>query len=136
MIPTHAALIGYVAWTLAMVMTLALTRTAIALRTGRSAANFNPSGEDLPGFPQRATRVYLNCTENLPAAAALLLFAIATQQTAATDALALPLLGARILQSATHLVSANRVAVIIRFAFYLAQLGILVWWLIRFAFAI
>ena len=52
-------------------------------------------------------------------------------QTALTDPLALLLLGARLFQSAMHLISTGPLFVWLRFAGLLAQMLILAWWLLR-----
>jgi hypothetical protein len=78
-------------------------------------------------------RVHANCLENLPLQAALLLYAIATLQTAITEPLALVLLGARVFQSLMHLISTGPLFVWLRFAGFFVQLAILAWWLWQFA---
>ena len=65
--------------------------------------------------------------------AAVLLFALATAQTAITDPLALVLLGARIFQSLVHLISTSALFVWLRFAGFFVQLAVLAWWLLRLA---
>ncbi|HBS36295.1 MAG TPA: MAPEG family protein, partial [Parvularcula sp.] len=64
--------------------------------------------DDVEGFGRRLTRAHANCYENLPLAGAVLLYAIATNQTAVTDPLAMIFLGARLAQSLTHLASTSR----------------------------
>jgi uncharacterized MAPEG superfamily protein len=132
MTPTAAALLGFVAWTLLLLVLLAVVRTSAVMSGKRRANSFNPSGEDVEGFARRLTRAHANCYENLPAAAALLLYAIATAQTGLTDGLAYIFLGARILQSLTHLASTSNPAVTVRFAFFLVQLIIQIYWLLLF----
>ncbi len=61
-----------------------------------------------------------------------MLLAIALDATAITDSLAMYMIGARILQAATHLVSTSNLAVQVRFAFFLVQVGIAIWWVIQF----
>lgn len=129
--PTAVALLGFVAWTVALLMLLGVARTSVSLR-GKPANSFKPSGEDTPGFLQRLSRAHANCYENLPSAAAVLLYAIATEQMATTDAFALVFLGARFAQSTTHLLSTANPMVLIRFAFFLVQQTILVVWLLAF----
>jgi uncharacterized MAPEG superfamily protein len=132
MTPTATALLGFAAWTLFLLTMLAFVRTS-AVMTGKKKANsFNPSGEDVGGFAQRLTRAHANCYENLPIAATVLLYAIATNQTAVTDGLATIFLAARVLQSLTHLASTSNPAVTVRFAFFLVQVGILTYWLLSF----
>ena len=64
--------------------------------------------------------------------AALLLFAIATEQTQVTDALALVALAGRIGQSTTHLISTTPGAVTIRGTFLGVQVFIWIYWGVQF----
>lgn len=130
MTATATALLGFTAWTLFLLVLLAFTRTSAVMTGKRRANSFNPSGEDVEGFARRLTRAHANCYENLPIAGAVLLYAIATAQTATTDGLAYIFLAARILQSLTHLASTSNPAVTVRFAFFVVQIGILVYWLL------
>jgi uncharacterized MAPEG superfamily protein len=129
MTETAVALMGYVAWTILLVLTLGLYRTGLVFAGKKKANEFKATGDDLAGFGARLTRAHANCYENLPAAAALMLYAIATDQTAITDRLALALLGARLLQSLVHLASTSRPAVLVRFVLYVVQLAILIIWI-------
>ncbi len=135
MTPTAVALLGFAAWTILLVAFLGLYRTGLVL-AGKKAANaFSPSGEDLEGFGRRLTRAHANCYENLPVAAAVLLYAIAAGETAVTDGAAYLFLGARIAQSVTHLISTARPFVLIRFAFFIVQVALLAWWIVQFFMA-
>jgi uncharacterized MAPEG superfamily protein len=132
MTPTAIALLGFAAWSILLVVTLGGIRTSLVL-AGKKAANaFSPSGEDLEGFGKRLTRAHANCYENLPAAGAILLYALATDQTGVTDPAAYLFLAARIAQSLVHLVSTSRPFVLVRFAFFIVQIVILAWWLLQF----
>ena len=125
------ALAGFAAWQLLLTVALAFFRTSLVLG-GRKAANaFATDGSDVPGFGQRLTRARDNCFENLPIVAALVLAASLVGKTSVTDPLALWLLYARIGQSVTHVASTSIPAVQLRFAFYLAQVGIMGWWAIH-----
>ncbi len=130
---TAFALMGYVAWTILLVFSLGLYRTGLVFGGKKKSNEFKASGDDLAGFGARLTRAHANCYENLPAASAVMLYAIATDQTAITDPLALTLLGARLFQSLVHIVSTSRPAVLIRFAFYIVQLAVLVFWIAALA---
>jgi uncharacterized MAPEG superfamily protein len=121
------------AWTLALVALLAATRTTVAARERRDATRFDATGADAQGLLQRVTRAHANCYENLPTAAAVLLYAIATGQTSITDPLALAFISARIAQSVGHIISVSRPFVLIRFGFYLVQVSILGFWIVRLA---
>lgn len=136
MTATQFALLGYVSWTLLLVVFVGSARTAMVMSGGRTANSFAASGEDVDGFAKRLTRAHANCYENLPVAGALLLYAIATAQTSITDGLAFALLGARIAQSLTHLISTSETFVLIRFMFYIVQIAILGFWIVAFLGAI
>lgn len=131
MIPTAMVLLSLVAWTLLLVMGLGAFRTYLVMAKGRAANSFVATGDDVDGFGKRLTRAHANCYEMLPAAAIVLLYAIATEQTAATDGLALTFLGARLAQSITHLISASNTFVLIRFTFFLVQILIVIYWLLK-----
>lgn len=133
MTSTAVALLGFAAWTIMMVMLLGLFRTGLVFAGKKKSNEFRATGEDLGSFGYRATRVHANCYENLPVAAAVLLYAIATNQTAITDPLALAFLGLRLAQSAVHLTSTARPMVLIRFAFYIGQNAILIFWILLLA---
>jgi uncharacterized MAPEG superfamily protein len=129
--PSAITLLSLIGWSLLLVFLLATMR-GLKVLAGKKAVNaFAADGSDVPGFGQRLTRAYANCLENLPAQAAVLLYALVAGQTALTDPLAYGLLGARLLQSCVHLLSTSALFVWLRFASYLVQVLILVWWLLR-----
>jgi uncharacterized MAPEG superfamily protein len=126
------ALLGYVAWTLALILINEVLRSILVL-SGRKAANsFHPDGADVSPFAHRLARAHANCIENFPIIGGLLVLALVTGHSSITDPLAPWLLAARIAQTSTHLVSTSSMAVFVRFGFYAAQLGIATWWVILF----
>lgn len=131
---TAMALLGLVAWPL-LLMFLMVNQRGLLVLSGKMAVNaFNPDGSNTPGeLAKRLVRVHANCLENLPLQAALLLYAIASAQTAVTEPLALTLLGARLAQGVVHLISTRPLFVWLRFAAFFVQLAILAWWLLQFA---
>lgn len=132
MTATALALIGFTAWTLALITTLVTIRVGMVL-TGKMRANaFAPDNAGLSPFMQRLARAHANCLENLPLVGILLLYALLTGRTAVTDPFAPALLYARLAQSITHLVSTNCFAVQVRFTFFLIQLGILLYYAVQF----
>ena len=133
MTPSAVALLGFAGWTITLVVLLGLLRTGLVFAGKRRANEFRASGDDMQGFGQRLTRAHANCFENLPIAGAVLLYAIATGQTAITDDLAMAFLGARLLQSLTHIISTAPPAVLLRFGFFVAQVAILLIWILRLA---
>ncbi len=129
--PSAIVLLSLVSWSLLLAVLLASMR-GLQVLSGRKAVNaFAADGSDVPGFGQRLTRAYANCLENLPAQAAVLLYALVAGQTALTDPLAYCLLGARLVQSCVHMLSTSALFVWLRFASYLVQVLILVWWLLQ-----
>lgn len=131
---TAMALLGLVAWPL-LLMFLMVNQRGLLVLSGKMAVNaFNPDGSNTPGeLAKRLVRVHANCLENLPLQAALLLYAIASAQTAVTEPLALALLGARLAQGVVHLISTRPLFVWLRFVAFFVQLAILAWWLLQFA---
>jgi len=130
---TVIALLGYIGWTTFILLVLGIYRTALTLSGKKAANSFAPSGDDVSPFSGRLCRAHANCYEYFPIAGGLLLYALATDQSAVTNGLALIMIGARILQSITHLLSTSVMAVQVRFFFFLVQIGIAVFWLYEFA---
>jgi hypothetical protein len=129
--PSAIALIGFIAWTLALLVLMELLRTRLVV-LGKSAPNeFRPDNANLSSFMQRLARAHANCVESLPVFGGLLLVALVTSQTVITDNLAYVLLGARILQSSVHLASLSAAAVTIRFGLFAIQLAVGVYWAIQ-----
>jgi hypothetical protein len=129
--PSFMALVGFITWTLTLLVLMEILRTGLVV-TGRIPANgFQPDNANLSPFMQRLARAHANCIEGLPVFGGLLLAAIAADLAAVTDPLAYILLAARIFQSVVHLVSVSAVAVTIRFLAFSVQMAIAVWWAFR-----
>ena len=130
--PSIAALLGYVIWMLALLALLASIRVSLSVAGKKAPNSFDPSGTDVSPFSNRLCRAHANCYESFPIFGGLLLLAIATDATAVTDGLAYYFLGARVLQSVTHLISSSNMAVQVRFAFFIAQFLIGIWWVLQY----
>lgn len=130
---TALALLGFVAWTLLLMLIMESMRSWLVLSGRKRSDSFRIDGSDVSPFAQRLARAHANCYESFPIVGGLLLLALTTDHASITDPLALWLLAARVAQSITHLISASAVAVQARFAFFAAQLLIAVWWVIGFA---
>jgi uncharacterized MAPEG superfamily protein len=130
--PTVAALVGYIALMLALLGTLGMMRVGLTLAGKRAPNNFAPDGADVSPFSNRLCRTHANSYEGFPIFGGLMLLAIAIDATTITDGLAMYLLGARVLQALTHLASTSNLAVQVRFAFFLVQVGIAIYWLLQF----
>lgn len=121
-------LVLYTLWTVLLLIALAGARTSMVLTRKRAPNKFDPGGADMPPPIHRLTRTHANCVESFPWIAAPLLLAAAMNLHHLVDPLAWILLAARIAQSVVHLASTSSVAVQIRFALFLVQLAIVVYW--------
>jgi len=128
-VPT-LVLLGFAAWTvLVLLVGVGIVRWSQIL-TGRKKLNEFPA--DVPhGGPRyrRAMRAHANCVENLPVLGAVVVAANATGvHGGLLDGLALVYLGARMLQTVTHVaLDETPGAVAVRFGFFFAQIVCVVW---------
>lgn len=128
MTPTLAALTGFIAWSLALLLLMEAIRSWQVVTREVPANGFCPDNSNLSPFMQRLARAHANCLEGLPIFGGLMLVAVAAGQSALTDPLAYVLLAARILQSLIHLASTSATAVTLRFTAFAVQMGIAAWW--------
>ena len=128
-------LLGFVAWTLLLLILMEGVRAWLVLTRAVEANAFQPDNANLSPFMQRLARAHANCLESLPVVAVLLIAAMITDRTAVTDPLAPWLLAARIVQSGVHLASLSVFAVNLRFTAFAVQIAIAIYWtwtLLRF----
>lgn len=125
---TILAFSGYIGWTLLLLLCLATYRTSLVMKEHRKNIYFCPDGSDVPGFGTRLTRAFGNCVESFAFIGGLMLLAIATGTMEITNSLAYVLLIARIAQSVIHLISGSTLFIQLRFAAFLVQFGICVYW--------
>ena len=122
-------LLGFLGWTLALLLALGAAR-GVPVLLGRVRANEFPSG--VPHGSERywrLNRAHLNCLENLPIFASLVLLAhLAGFASPTFDVLACAVLAARVGQSSVHLLSGSHAAVLARFSFFSVQ-GIAFLWM-------
>jgi uncharacterized MAPEG superfamily protein len=118
------ALLGFAVWTLLVLFgTVGVYRWSRILtgqvRISEWQADL-PQGSD---WYQRAMRAHMNCVENLPVFAAIVLCATATgADSRLLDLLAVAILVARICQTMVHLALApSDLAASVRFAFFFVQ---------------
>lgn len=129
--PTLLSLLGFLGWTLLLLVLMEVLRARLVV-SGRVAANgFNPENSNLSPFMQRLARAHANCLEGLPLFGGLMLLAVVAGKSSITDPLAPVLLAARVVQSLIHLASAAVPAVHARFAAFAVQMGIAVYWVMR-----
>jgi uncharacterized MAPEG superfamily protein len=128
MTPTLAALTGFIAWTLFLLVAMEAIRSKMVVAKEVPANGFRPDNANLSPFMQRLARAHANCLEGLPVFGGLMLVAAVSGHSALTDPLAFVLLGARIVQSSIHLASLSPAAVTFRFSAFAVQMGIGVYW--------
>lgn len=125
------ALLGFIAWTLLLLVLMEVVRSWL-VATGAVAANgFDPENSNLSPFMQRLARAHANCLEGLPVFGGLLLVAVVAGKGHVTDPLAFVLLAARVVQSSIHLASTAPAAVTARFSAFAVQMGTAVYWVIE-----
>ena len=130
---TVLAFVGYVFLTLILLVAIVSSRTLIVMGGKKQPNEFKPDASDAEGsFLHRLTRAHANVVECFPFMGGLLLLAIAMGKSVITDPLALYLILARVAQTLTHLASTSALAVQIRFAFFLVQVGICLFWCSKF----
>ena len=117
-------LLGFAAWTLLTLFgSIGIYRWS-RIVTGR--ASIAEWRADLPqgsAWYQRAMRAHMNCVENLPIYAAVVMALVATGlQSSTIDGLAIAMLAARVCQTSIHiLLPQDNLAVGLRFGFFFAQ---------------
>ncbi|HYC55822.1 MAG TPA: MAPEG family protein [Candidatus Binatia bacterium] len=117
------ALMGFVFWTVFVVLAIAGARVSQVL-AGKAAANSFPSGQQHGGDAYwRLNRAHVNCVENLPLFAAVVLTGHVTGHTAGAFATAAQLyVFSRVGQTIAHVASGSVMAVNVRFTFFAVQM--------------
>ena len=128
---TLSALLGFLGWTLFLLLLMEAMRARLVIAGEVPANGFDPANSNLSPFMQRLARAHANCLEGLPVFGGLMLLAVVAGRSGVTDPLAYVLLGARIVQSTIHLASTSSAAVNARFAAFAVQMGIAVYWAVR-----
>ncbi|TGK34339.1 MAPEG family protein [Leptospira gomenensis] len=133
--PAILALLGFIVWTLVLGLWLVSIRSLKVLM-GKNKSNEFPAGiKHGTEFYWRLNRAHTNCLENLPLFAALVLTGAFAGILDSTFALVCEIvLGARILQSITHISSGSEMAVNVRFTGFVVQYGsflCLLWQILR-----
>lgn len=121
---SHWALLGFVLWTmLLVVVTIGVPRVSAVLLKRARANSFNPNVPHGTERYQRSMRAHINCVENLPLFATLVLLGSSVGVPGSLFQLtAFAVLPARVLQSTVHIASGRNRAVLARFVFFTAQL--------------
>lgn len=122
------ALLWFTVWTLALMLVYVGYRVVLVL-TMKKKANAWTRGQpnDDPPFITRAHHAHLNCVENLPVFAAIVLAGVALGKTPVVDQVAAFVLYARLAQSVTHLIGTSASLVFIRANFLVVQAALFGW---------
>jgi len=122
--PSLWSLLAFTVWTLLIVL-LGIGAPRIAAVLARQAppksfAADVPHGSDRY---RRTMRAHVNCVENLPVFAVLVLLSRVTRlESSVFEALAVAVTPARLLQTSVHIASGTNRAVLVRFWFFIVQL--------------
>lgn len=128
---THLALLGFLSWTLALLVLMEALRSRLVLTGAVPANGFSPDNAGLSPFMQRLARAHANCLEGLPLFGGFMVLAVIAGRTGVTDPLAMVLVAARIVQSLIHLASTSPSAVTARFLAFGVQMGIAIYWSVK-----
>ena len=118
-------LLGFAAWTLALLMaTVGVYRWGNILFARAGIASFRSDALEGAGWYQRGTRAHANCIENLPVFGAIVYLVTAVGlQGPMVDGLCIATLAARVVQSTVHIShEQTNPFVAVRFSFYSVQL--------------
>jgi uncharacterized MAPEG superfamily protein len=121
-------LLGFAGWTLLILFATVGVYRWSRILTGRATVREWRADEDQGAdWYRRAMRAHMNCIENLPVYAAIVVAIMASGVTSAwLDGLAIALLALRIAHSLWHIaLTQTEVVAAIRFALYFAQILIL-----------
>ena len=116
------ALLLFAVWTLVLMFVYVGYRVVLVLAMKKPANSWGRDDKtDDPAFITRAKHAHLNCLENLPVFAAIVLAAAALGKLPVVDPVAPFVLYARLAQSAVHLIGVNHWLVFIRANFLVIQ---------------
>jgi uncharacterized MAPEG superfamily protein len=121
------ALLGFTGWTLLLVLVIFGWRGIEIVLRGKKADIWTRGNKvDEPAVITRLQHAHLNCLENLPIFAVIVLAAAAMGKGAVTAPWAAYVLYARLAQTLVHLVGVNHWLVMLRATFWTIQLVLFV----------
>jgi hypothetical protein len=126
------AMAAYIGWVLLLLLAVIAYRGFMVMSAQRKADAWTRGGDiqDGPLF-KRISDALSNSLETAPLFIGIMLLAQVTDQTAVTDGMAMVYVGARALQSVSHLISVHHLMIfLVRFPAFLVQVALLVWWLL------
>ena len=118
----------FIAWALFLLILMEVIRAHLVMGGRVRSDAFKPDNAGISPFMERLARAHANCVESLPLFGGLLMVAIATGRSGVTDPLAPWLLAARFVQSSIHIASTQVAAINARFAAFVVQMAIAVYW--------
>lgn len=122
------AVLLYVVWMQVLTLAYAFPRVPMAILGDHKFADWERTEANRdPPFMVRAKGAHLNCVENFPLFAAVVVIAALMGKSAVVDGLAIFILVARIGQSVSHVISTAPAFVLLRATFFLAQVGMIFW---------
>ncbi len=125
-------LLGLIGWAVVLIVGVLGVRGVAIMSQGHEMNFFNQQGTDLNPLGQRITRAERNNLEWLVIPASLILYGVATGQSAVTDGLAMIVLWCRFAQSIVHIISTATPAILIRATLFTVQVVIWVIWALAF----
>jgi len=126
--PTLIVLLGFISWTLVLLILMEVIRSKLVFTKEVAATGFDQENSTLSPFMQRLARVLANCIEGLVLFGSLMVFAIITDNSDITNGLAYAFLIARLIQSTIHLISISATAITLRFTAFSVQMIIAAYW--------
>jgi uncharacterized MAPEG superfamily protein len=123
------AVLLYAAWTLLLPLIYAGTIRVPSIAAGRKRADHWERGRpnDDPPVLARTKNAHLNCTENFPVFAAIVVVAALLGKIAVADAIAGYVLFARVAQSIAHMLGTSLPLIALRGFFYFVQVALMFW---------
>ncbi len=116
------ALLLFAAWTLLIMFVYVNYRVVLTLSMKKKANSWTRGEKtDDPAWVTRAHHAHMNCVENLPVYAAIVLAAVALGKSAVVDQVACIYLLARVAQTTVHLISTNAGMVFLRANLFIVQ---------------
>ena len=127
------ALIGFVVWTIVLVLT-AVTYRVVRIAMGAPAESWARGKSPIvPDAIRRIEHAHLNCIENLPLFGGVVLAAVASDQLAVVDPMAGLFLATRVIQSVVHAIQVSHWMVLLRGTFWSVQIVLLIYWCLALA---
>lgn len=121
------ALLLFAAWTL-LIMFLAVNWRLLEIARGVPAYSWTRGkAKESPAWVTRFEHAHLNCLENLPIFATIVLVAAATGKLEAIAPFAPIVLYARLGQSLVHMISVSHAMVLIRAGLFTVQVALFFW---------